>query len=80
MVDANVSIVRSGRRDDVLPVLPFSAIADRAYTTVDVNVQMHTGRLTPYVKLENATGTRYEEVRGYPSPSRRAIVGLRFAM
>ena len=79
-VDANVSIVRSGARPDILPVVPFSRVTNGAYTTVDANVQVRAGRLTPFVKLENLRGARYEEVLGYPSPGRRAIVGLRFAM
>jgi outer membrane cobalamin receptor len=38
---------------------------------------MHGDRYTPYIKLENATNERYEEVRGYRSPGRRFIFGLR---
>lgn len=79
-VDANVSIVRSGARPDILPVFPFSRVTNGAYTTVDANVQVRAGRLTPFVKLENLRGARYEEVLGYPSPGRRAILGLRFAL
>lgn len=79
-VDTNVEIARTGARADVLPVLPFSAITDRAYTTVDINAQLHLDRVTPFVKLENATDKRYDTVAGYPSPRRRAIVGLRFGV
>ena len=79
-LDANVSIVRSGARVDILPVAPFSHVTNGAYTTVDANVQLRAGRLTPFVKLENLRNERYEEVLGYPSPGRRAVVGLRFAM
>jgi vitamin B12 transporter len=78
--DWNAVVMHSGVRDDILPVYPFSLVSDRAYTTLDLDVQVHLARVTPYVKLENATNTRYEEVRGYPSPTRRAVVGLRFAM
>jgi vitamin B12 transporter len=79
-LDANVSIVRSGARPDILPVAPFSHVTNGAYTTVDANVQLRAGRLTPFVKLENLRNERYEEVLGYPSPGRRAILGLRFAL
>jgi vitamin B12 transporter len=79
-LDANVSIVRSGARPDILPVAPFSRTTNGAYTTVDANVQLRAGRLTPFVKLENVRDARYEEVLGYPSPGRRAILGLRFGM
>lgn len=78
--DTSLVVLHSGRRDDIMPVAPFSRVSDRAHTTVDANVQMHFERFTPYVKIENATDTKYEEVRGYPSPRRRAIVGVRFAM
>jgi vitamin B12 transporter len=79
-VDTNIEVARTGAREDVLPVLPFTAITDRSYTTVDINAQMHLDRVTPFVKLENATNQRYEAVAGYPSPRRRAVVGVRFAM
>ena len=79
-VDTNIVIAHTGARDDVLPVFPFSTIGDRAFTTIDANVQVHFDRFTPYVKIENATNAKYEEVRGYPSPRRRAIAGLRFRL
>jgi vitamin B12 transporter len=75
--DTNIALVHTGSRLDVLPVAPFSHVSDKAHTTVDVNVQMHGDRYTPYIKLENATNERYEEVRGYRSPGRRLIFGLR---
>jgi vitamin B12 transporter len=74
----NAILVRTGERPDILPVLPFSRTTNDAHTTLDVNLQVDLGRFTPYVKLENATGTDYQEVLGYPSPARRAIVGVRF--
>jgi vitamin B12 transporter len=78
--DWSLLLLRTGVRDDILPVLPFSRTTNRAHSTVDAHVQFDLGRLTPYVKVENLTDEDYEEVRGYPSPSRRAIVGIRFAM
>jgi vitamin B12 transporter len=79
-VDTSFVVLHAGRRDDILPIAPFVRVSDRAYTTLDANVQVHLDRFTPYVKIENATDTKYEEVRGYPSPRRRAIVGVRFTM
>jgi len=79
-VDTNLVVLYTGSREDVLPVFPFTDVTDKSYTTVDANVQWHFGRFTPYVKVENATNVRYEEVRGFPSPRRRAIVGVRLAM
>jgi len=78
--DTNIALVHTGSRLDVLPVAPFTHVSDKAHTTVDVNVQMHGDRYTPYIKLENATNERYEEVRGYRSPGRRFIFGLRVGM
>jgi len=75
--DTNIALVHTGSRLDVLPVAPFTHVSDKAHTTVDVNVQLHGDRYTPYIKLENATNERYEEVRGYRSPGRRLIFGLR---
>jgi len=79
-LDANLALVRSGARNDILPIAPFNSVVDPAYTTIDVNLQMHAGSLTPFVKMENLRNTRYEEVRGFVSPGRRAIFGVRAAM
>lgn len=80
ITELNVVLLRTGARQDILPVLPFSRTTNNAHTTVDANVQMDFGRFTPYVKIENVTNVEYEEVRGYVSPSRRAVVGVRFTM
>jgi len=79
-LDANVAVVRSGVRNDVLPIAPFNTVVDPSYTTIDVNLQMHAGSFTPFVKMENLRNEHYEEVRGFVSPGRRAIFGLRYAM
>jgi vitamin B12 transporter len=77
ITEAHLIVLRTGTRDDILPVLPFSRTTNEAHTTADVNVQFHFGRFTPYVKIENLTNVEYEEVRGYVSPSRRGIIGVR---
>jgi vitamin B12 transporter len=79
-VDMNVDIVYAGSRADIIPVLPFSRTNVGAWSTVDLNVRYHVGNVVPYVKVENATNRKYEEILGFPSPTRRAIVGVRFAM
>lgn len=79
-VDANFVVLRTGARPDIEPVLPFGRVTDRAFTTIDANVQVRMGSVTPFVKIENLRDARYEEVRGFASPRRRAIVGLRFGM
>lgn len=77
-VDTNVVVLRTGARIDTDPVLPFGRVTDRPYTTIDANVQYRMGSVTPFVKIENLRDEKYEEVRGFASPRRRAIVGLRF--
>lgn len=80
IVDTNVVILHTGARHDFLPVFPFSRTMNEAYTTFDVNVQAGLGRFTPYARVENLTDVEYEEVLGYPSPSRRFVAGVRFGM
>lgn len=79
-VHMNVVATYTGERADFLPVAPFSRTTNDAHTVFDANVQVHLGRVTPFVKIENLTDEDYEEVLGYPSPSRRAVVGVRFGM
>lgn len=74
--DLNVALVHTGIRDDLSPVFPFGRVSDRAYTTIDATLRFPGKSVTPLVKLENATGVRYEEVRGFASPGRRLILGL----
>lgn len=76
----NLVVLRTGARPDILPVLPFSRTTNEAHTTFDANVQVDLGRYRPYVKVENLTDVEYQEVLGYPSPTRRVVVGLRFGM
>lgn len=78
--ELNLLALRTGARADILPVLPFSRTTNESHTTFDVNIQHDLGAFTPYVKIENLTNVEYEEVRGYVSPSRRAVVGVRFRM
>ena len=78
--DLNVTLVHTGIRDDVSPVVPFGRVSDRAYTTIDATLRFPGKSVTPLVKLENAAGVRYEEVRGFASPGRRLIMGLEFKL
>ena len=61
-------------------MVPFARITNAPYTTLDLNFQWRVQSVTPFVKVENATDEQYEEVAGYPSPRRRAILGLRWSM
>jgi vitamin B12 transporter len=76
--DSSVVVLRSGEREDIEPVFPYGRVTNRGYTTIDANLQMHTGSFTPFVKVENLRDTKYEEVRGFASPRRRVIIGLRY--
>ena len=76
-LDSSITLRRSGTRDDLLPVAPFTRVPNSAYTTIDWNLQLRGEHFTPYVKVENLRDKNYEEVLGYLSPGRRLIVGLR---
>lgn len=77
-MDTNIAILHAGEREDNLAVLPFTRTTNRSYTTIDANVQYRLSRFTPFVKVENATNKKYEEVVGYASPTRRVILGIKF--
>jgi vitamin B12 transporter len=80
ILDTSLVVQHTGSRPDVLPVSPYSRTTAESHTVLDANVQIALGRFTPYVRVENLTGVEYEEVLGYESPGRRAIVGVRFGM
>jgi len=76
---AQLVVTHKGERDDVTDLFPYGTVANDAYTTADIVVRYRMGALAPYVKLENVADERYEEVFGYPSAGRRAVIGLRWA-
>jgi vitamin B12 transporter len=80
IVDTNLVVQHTGARADVLPVAPFTRTTAESHTVFDTNVQLDLGRFTPYLRIENLTGVEYEEVLGYESPGRRAVLGVRFGM
>ena len=73
-------VARIGSRPDVNDLFPFGTVTNRAYTVADVSVRHEMGAFAPYAKVENLSNTRYQEVFGYPSPTRRAIVGIRYSI
>jgi len=77
-IDTNIVILHTGERQDSLAIFPFTRTTNRAYTTIDANVRYRLSRITPFVKVENATNKKYEEVVGYASPTRRVILGINF--
>lgn len=75
---ASAAIMHTGERADVTDLFPWGRVWADAVTTADLVVERDLGRgITPYLKVENATDERYEEIFGYPSPGRRALAGVR---
>lgn len=72
-------VVRVGSRPDLTDIFPFGSVVNASYTKADLTLRWLAGSYTPYVKIENLTNTRYEEVFGYPSPTRRALAGVRYS-
>ncbi len=77
---ADVILVYAGRRPDVTDLVPFGPVVSDPYTTVDLVLHYTAGASSPFVKIENATDRRYDEVFGYPAARRRIIAGIRYAM
>src|SRR5262249_40955307 len=74
-------VARVGSRPDVTDLFPFGTVANRAFTVADLTLRWTVSpSLMPYLKVENITDTKYQEVFGYPSPTRRALVGVRYAI
>ena len=75
-LDANADLTFAGRRADIEPVAPFGTMTAPGFATLDLNVHYRIDRVTPFLQVQNATGRRYEEVPGYPSPRRRFVAGI----
>ena len=71
---------RVGSRSDVNDLAPFGTVTNAAYTVADLTLRWNAGEFAPYVKIENLTNTRYQEVFGFPSPKRRALAGVRYSV
>lgn len=72
--------MHSGARNDVTDLFPFGVVINEAHTTADLTLHYGLGAVRPYLKIENLADVRYEEVFGYPSPRRRAVVGVRYSV
>jgi len=77
---ADLIVVYQGQRPDVTDLVPFGGVVSSAYTTADVVLHYNAGSFSPFVKIENATNRKYDEVFGYPSPGRRVVAGVRYSM
>ncbi|MGN6183319.1 MAG: TonB-dependent receptor plug domain-containing protein [Thermoanaerobaculia bacterium] len=76
--DAQFVVTHKGQRDDVTDIFPFGVVSNEANTTADFTFHYAMGALSPYVKIENLTDESYEEVFGYRSAPRRAMIGVRY--
>jgi vitamin B12 transporter len=72
-------VAHTGERDDVTDLLPFGRVVNEANTVADLTLRYRVGAVTPYLKIENLWDEQYEEVFGYPSGGRRAIIGVRYS-
>ncbi len=79
-VSAEVVVIHSGERPDITDLFPFGRVTNDPHTTADVTLRYDAGNFSPFLKLENATDERYDDVFGYPSARRRAVVGVRYTL
>lgn len=73
-------ISHTGSRDDVTDILPYGIVRNNAFTTADFVLHYARGGWRPFLKVENLTGTEYQEAFGYPSPGRRLVGGIRYGI
>jgi vitamin B12 transporter len=74
------SLVWVGRRADVDPV-SLERVRQGGFATADLSATVRLTRaLAARVRIENVANRAYEEVRGYPAPERRLILGLEAAL
>lgn len=77
---SELSAIHSGDRLDVLPVFPYSLTGNEAWTTVDWTAEYAFGSIRPYIRVENLLNEKYQEVLGFPSATRRALIGARWTL
>lgn len=75
-VEGAASLVWVGSRTDLDPVT-FERVRQGGFVTADLAATVPlSAALAARLRVENLADRRYEEVRGYPAPGRRAILGL----
>lgn len=79
-VTTGVSVLHAGERLDVQPVFPYGIVGNEAWTTLDLMAEYAFGSVRPYVRVENLLDEKYQEVLGYPSATRRALLGVRWTL
>jgi vitamin B12 transporter len=79
-LSTHLVVIHAGARADVTDLIPFGRVMNDAYTTADVVLAWRIGGYQPFVKVENLTDERYQEVFGYASGTRRVRVGIRYVL
>ncbi len=75
-VEGAASLEWVGSRTDLDPVT-LARVAQGGFVTANASATVPVGRgLSARVRVENLADRRYEEVRGYPAPRRRVLLGL----
>lgn len=77
---AMLVLQHAGARADVTDLFPYGNVTNEARTTADLTLRWVAGAVVPYVRVENLTNERYEEVFGYPSMPRRFTAGVRYTV
>jgi len=75
-----LAVTYGGERDDLSPVFPFGRIVNEAYAVGELSAEWNLGALRPYVVIENLWDEEYQEVAGFASPGRRALIGVRYSL
>jgi vitamin B12 transporter len=73
-------VLYKGARQDITDLFPYNTLTNSSYTTADIVFHYRLGDFSPYLKIENLTNEKYEDVFGYPSATRRASVGVLYTL
>ena len=77
---AELIVQHTGARLDVTDLFPYGNVTNEARTIADFTLRWTAAAFAPYVRVENLTDERYEEVFGYPSAPRRFSAGVRYTI
>ncbi|MFA6957794.1 MAG: TonB-dependent receptor [Thermoanaerobaculia bacterium] len=79
-VSTSLAVTYGGERDDLSPVFPYGRIVNEAYAVGELSAEWNLGAFRPYVVIENVWDEEYQEVAGFASPGRRALIGIRYSL
>jgi vitamin B12 transporter len=77
---AELVVAHTGARLDITDLFPYGNVTNEVHTIADLTLRYTFGAITPYVRVENLTDERYDEVFGYPSAPRRFSGGVRYTV